>query len=102
MSIASENDGRVAIGGLEGEASGPASRTTILVNRRLVEVDGTEANHAQLVALAHPGVVTAETRAFTVAFSRGAPSRPEGFVAPGDRVDVVDRQEFHVAVADRS
>ena len=60
--------------------------TSVVVNRRVVEVHGGVVDHAQLVGIAHPDVAMLETRAFTVAFSRGPGERPEGFVAPGETV----------------
>lgn len=82
---------------------GPIRETTsVVVNGRVVDIDGHETNHAQLVAVAHPGTAQSKTRAFTVAFSRGGSGRTEGFVVPGETIRISKDQEFYVAVAEHS
>ena len=76
--------------------------TSVVVNRRSVEVRGREMNHAQLVGIAYPEIPLSGTREVTVVYSRGPGARPQGFVAPGEVITVVEKQEFHVAVAEHS
>lgn len=76
--------------------------TRIVVNGKPCTVAGREIGQAALVRLAFPLVPRAATRSLTVAFTRGPASRPEGFVAPGETVEVREGQDFVVVVADQS
>lgn len=74
----------------------------IVVNGRDCEVPAGVIGQAALVRLAFPLVPRGGARSLTVAFTRGPASRPEGFVAPGETVEVTEDQDFVVVVADQS
>lgn len=76
--------------------------TRIVVNGRPCTVSGGEIGQAALARAAFPLVGRSTARSLTVAFTRGPTTRPEGFVAPGETVEVTKGQDFVVVVADQS
>ena len=77
-------------------------KTEIIVNTRPKFVDQEYLTYEEIVHLAYQNPPTGPDIEITVSYVDGPRNKPEGMLAKGQRVKVVEKMVFHVKVTDKS
>jgi hypothetical protein len=75
---------------------------TLIVNGRIKAWNEEKITFEQVVVLAFDQMDQTQNRAYTVTYSRGIESKPEGIMVKGSEVRVKDKMVFNVTATDKS